>query len=177
MPARLTLAAICLGLAWWTFGRAPNPEAPDRRRPVIVWAAGFLAAWLMLAGEGFVFLFSRLNTRGWLPVVAVGIVGSWFVVRGDRGTPHCRHWAAGAVGLMIASPFLSRLPGVGPATGALEGLVESVTGLRRWAAQKLVDEVLGAAAILLVAALISVAAWRPSAAQPNGGKPKPGASG
>ena len=159
LPARCVAAALCFGLAWAAFGRRPATGEPDCRRPGIVWAAGFAAAWLVLAGDGAAFLISHY-ARWWLPVVGVGIVGSWFVLRRERGTPHGRRRAAGAVVLMIASPFLSRLPGVNSASASLADLVERATGIWPWEAEQLVEQAMGSAAMLLVAALIAWAAWR-----------------
>ena len=156
--ARFVAAGVCLGLAWWAFGRKGLP----RRRPRVVWAAGFAAAWLVLAGEGFVFLFSR-GARWWLPTVAVGIAGSWFVLRGERGTTIGRRLAAGAVLLMVASPFLSRAGAVLETRYDLTGRLSGWAGLSIWELNDVVGEGLGGVAMFLTAALIAVAAWRPPA--------------
>ena len=155
-PARFAAAGVCLGLAWWAFGR----KGAATRRPWVVWAAGFAAAWLVLAGEGFVFLFSR-GARWWLPTVAVGIAGSWFVLRATRGTTFGRRLAAGAVLLMIASPFLSRASAVLESRYDLTGRLSGWTGLSIWELNDVVGEGLGGVAMFLTAALIAVAVWRP----------------
>ncbi|MEM9701706.1 MAG: hypothetical protein AAF907_04615 [Planctomycetota bacterium] len=161
--ARFVAAAVCLGLAWVAFGRSPRPGEPDRRRPWAVWASGFAAAWLVLAGEGFVFLFSR-GAREWLPVVAVGIAGSWFVLRGRRGGARGRRLAGGAVLLMVAAPFLSRVSAIIETNETLARFVIEPLGISTWYSY-LIGEALGGVAVLLTAALIAAAAWRPPTLQ------------
>ncbi|MFH5805227.1 hypothetical protein [Alienimonas sp. DA493] len=165
LPARIVAAAVCLGLAWWAFGRASAPGEPDRRKPSAVWLSGFAAAWLVLAGDGFEFLFSR-HAREWLPVVAVGIAGSWFVLRGTRGTPAGRRFAAGAVLLMIAAPFLSRLAPVLESVFRLSDRLAAAAGVQPWELEDFVGEGLGCVVTMITAGLIAFAAWRPPSAEP-----------
>ncbi|NNJ25794.1 hypothetical protein [Alienimonas chondri] len=161
---RFPLAVAAAGLAWWAFGRRPAPGEPDRRKPWAVWSAGFAAAWLVLAGEGFVFLFSR-NAKWWLPVVAVGITGSWFLLRGTRGTRRGRRWAAGAVVLMIAAPFLSRAEAIVRTNRDVAEWILDPLGAISWWYWPLIGEGLGGVAVLLTAALIAAAVWRPTEPQ------------
>ena len=153
-PARVAAAAVCLGLAWWAFGRAGTTH----RRPWVVWTAGFGAAWLVPAGEGVAFLIGR-HARGWLPAVAVGVVGSWFVLRGRRGTADGRRWAAGAVALLVAAPFLSKANAVAEAAFGPAERLAALTGLSPWETGFIVEDALGGTVVLLGAACVAAAAW------------------
>ena len=153
-PARVALAAVGFGLAWGAFGRT----GAATRRPWVVWAAGFGCAWLALAGEGVAFLIGR-HARGWLPAVAAGVVGSWFVLRGRRGTAAGRRWAAGAVALLVAAPFLSKANAVAEATFGPAERLAAVTGLSPWETDAIVEDALGGAVLLLGAACVAAAAW------------------
>ena len=166
LPSRAALAAVCLGLAWWAFGRA----GAATRRPWAVWAAGFCAVWLVGAGEGFAWLFGR-GGKYWLPVVAVGVAGSWFVLRGTRGTAAGRRWAAPAVGLMIAAPFLAKAGEVAQARYDLTNQLTRLTGLSRWEMAGTVKDGLGGVAVLLAAGCLAAAAWRPPPSREPGEEP------
>ena len=149
-PVRVALAAACAGLAWWAFGRGV------RRRPGLMIAAGLTAAWLVMAGEGAALLISG-NAKWWLPTVAAGVAGSWFVVRGRRGTPAGRAWAAGCVALCVAAPLLSRAEAV---TDSRYDLGERFLKFVPWRERdRVLHETLRSTAVLLAAGCLAAAAW------------------
>ena len=149
-PVRVALAAVCFALAWTAFGRGP------RRRPGVMLAAGVAAAWLALAGEAVSFLSFR-GAKWWLPTVAVGVAGSWFVVRGTRGTLTGRRWAAGAVALCVAAPLLSRAEPVIESRYELAEVV--VPFVHPWHRHEVLYEGLRGLAILLAAGCVAAGAW------------------
>ena len=163
VPVRLAAAAVCAGLGWWAFGRAGAPG----RRPGLALAAGFTAAWLVLAGEGVAFLIGR-HARGWLPAVAVGVAGSWCVLRGRRGSSAGRRWAAVACALLVAAPFLSRANTVAKALFAPNERLAAWTGQSMWETDAYVTDGLGGLTVLLGTACVAAAVWLvPAAGSPG----------
>ena len=148
--ARVALAAIAFALAWATFGRGEN------RRPWVVAAAGLGCGWLALAGEGAAFLIAH-HAKWWLPTIAVGVAGSWFLVRKTRGTPAGRHWATGCVALCVAAPLLSRAGAVVEQYADLAGRLIPFTS--PWHAQEVTVTALRSTAILLAAGCVAAACW------------------
>ena len=150
-PVRVVLAAVCLGLAWWAFGRG------ERRRPWALAACGLAAAWLALAGEAVSYLIYR-DAKWWLPTVAVGVAASWFAVRGRRGTAAGRAWAAGAVALCVAAPLLSRAEAVIQSRYDLG--TRFLGFVPAWNREVVLREGLRGTAILLAAVFVAAAAWQ-----------------
>ena len=109
LSARFALAAVLIAVAWAGFGRGP------RRRPWVVYAAGFAAVWLTGAGYGFATLMVEGELR-WLPASVLGVFLTWPAVRGRwRGTriPPATRALLGTAGLFLATaPALARADAV-----------------------------------------------------------------
>ncbi|NNJ25796.1 hypothetical protein [Alienimonas chondri] len=155
--ARVVAAAVCLGLAWWAFGRRPAPGEPDRRRPGLVALAAAGGGWLLIAGDAWEWL-TMHGGRWWIPTTVVGVLGT-IPLLAKRGSRHVRRWAGPVAGLMIVAPFVASLFEISQTERAFARLLAAPTGFREWEIRYAVAAGFRAAAVSAVTGLLVVAAW------------------